>query len=150
MKIDITSFSVSWFGRHTYGLCLSSRSICGWKLWRWRSWSMLHIISLPIFWTVAAIFDQVTRSGSVPPSTRDALYQGLPPTMKCALRSRLQSFQLTEEVLFRYFLFGSKQWLFSFQWSFFSFFVQFTVPKIKEEMEKTLQWLVPLATNTTK
>ncbi|KAG6432686.1 hypothetical protein SASPL_104270 [Salvia splendens] len=65
----------------------------------------------------------VTRSGSVPPSTRDALYQGLPPTVKCALRSRLQSFQLKEE---------------------------FTVPKIKEEMEKTLQWLVPLATNTTK
>ncbi|KAL1543935.1 DNAJ domain protein [Salvia divinorum] len=65
----------------------------------------------------------VTRSGSVPPSTRDALYQGLPPTMKCALRSRMQSFQLKEE---------------------------FTVPKIKEEMEKTLQWLVPMATNTTK
>ncbi|XP_057793462.1 protein PSK SIMULATOR 1-like [Salvia miltiorrhiza] len=65
----------------------------------------------------------VTRSGSVPPSTRDALYQGLPPTIKCALRSRLQSFQLKEE---------------------------FTVPQIKEEMEKTLQWLVPMATNTTK
>ncbi|KAG6390322.1 hypothetical protein SASPL_148054 [Salvia splendens] len=65
----------------------------------------------------------VTRSGSVPPSTRDALYQGLPPTIKCALRSRLQSFQLKEE---------------------------FSVPQIKEEMEKTLQWLVPMATNTTK
>ncbi|KAH6763687.1 Ikzf5, partial [Perilla frutescens var. frutescens] len=65
----------------------------------------------------------VTRSGSVPPSTRDALYQGLPPLIKCALRSRLQSFQLKEE---------------------------FTVPQIKAEMEKTLQWLVPMATNTTK
>ncbi|GFP81343.1 hypothetical protein PHJA_000277600 [Phtheirospermum japonicum] len=65
----------------------------------------------------------VTRSSSVPPSTRDALYQGLPPGIKSALRTRLQSFQLNEEL---------------------------TVPQIKAEMEKTLQWLVPMATNTTK
>ncbi|CAA0827841.1 Protein of unknown function (DUF668 [Striga hermonthica] len=65
----------------------------------------------------------VTRSNSVPPSTRDALYQGLPPTIKSALRAKLQSFQLKEEL---------------------------TVPQIKAEMEKTLQWLVPMATNTTK
>ncbi|CAA0809808.1 Protein of unknown function (DUF668 [Striga hermonthica] len=65
----------------------------------------------------------VTRSNSVPPSTRDALYQGLPPTIKSALRSKLQSFQLTKEL---------------------------TVPQVKAEMEKTLQWLVPMATNTTK
>ncbi|CAA2967190.1 DUF668 domain-containing DUF3475 domain-containing [Olea europaea subsp. europaea] len=65
----------------------------------------------------------VTRSSSVPPSTRDALYHGLPPGIKSALRSKLQSFQLKEEL---------------------------TVPQIKEEMEKTLQWLVPMATNTTK
>ena len=29
-------------------------------------------------------------------------------------------------------------------------FLQLTVPQIKAEMEKTLQWLVPIATNTTK
>ncbi|TYI92607.1 hypothetical protein E1A91_D02G082200v1 [Gossypium mustelinum] len=65
----------------------------------------------------------VSRSNSVPSNTRDSLYQGLPPTIKSALRSRLQSFQLKEEL---------------------------TVPQIKAEMEKTLQWLVPIATNTTK
>ncbi|XVF73948.1 hypothetical protein PTKIN_Ptkin13bG0021900 [Pterospermum kingtungense] len=65
----------------------------------------------------------VSRSSSVPPNTRDSLYQGLPPTIKSALRSRLQSFQIKEEL---------------------------TVPQIKAEMEKTLQWLVPIAANTTK
>lgn len=65
----------------------------------------------------------VTRSSSVPPNTRDTLYQGLPPCIKLALRSKLQSFQLTEEM---------------------------TVQQIKAEMEKTLHWLVPMATNTTK
>lgn len=29
-------------------------------------------------------------------------------------------------------------------------FLQLTIPQIKAEMEKTLQWLVPIATNTTK
>ncbi|TKY51509.1 hypothetical protein E2542_SST23025 [Spatholobus suberectus] len=65
----------------------------------------------------------VSRSTSVPPNTRDALYQGLPPNVKSALRSRLQSFQVKEEL---------------------------TVPQIKAEMEKILQWLVPIAANTTK
>lgn len=65
----------------------------------------------------------VSRSSTMPSSTRDALYQGLPPSIKSALRSRIQSFQVKEEL---------------------------TVPQIKAEMEKTLQWLVPVATNTTK
>ncbi|XP_062022277.1 protein PSK SIMULATOR 1-like isoform X1 [Rosa rugosa] len=65
----------------------------------------------------------VSRSSSVPPNTRDTLYQGLPPGIKSALRSKLQSFQVKEE---------------------------HTVPQIKAEMEKTLQWLVPIAANTTK
>lgn len=65
----------------------------------------------------------VTRSSSVPPNTRDSLYQGLPPSIKSALRSKLQSFHLKEEL---------------------------TIPQIKAQMEKTLQWLVPMATNTTK
>ncbi|GAA0184647.1 hypothetical protein LIER_31935 [Lithospermum erythrorhizon] len=65
----------------------------------------------------------VTRSSSVPQSTRDSLYQGLPPNVKASLRSKLQSFHGKEE---------------------------FTIPQIKAEMEKTLQWIVPMATNTTK
>ncbi|KAK9049936.1 hypothetical protein SSX86_031096 [Deinandra increscens subsp. villosa] len=65
----------------------------------------------------------VTRSSSVPPSTRDSLYQGLPPNIKSAMRSRLHSYHPKEE---------------------------FTITEIKAEMEKTLQWLVPIATNTTK
>ncbi|XP_010256310.1 PREDICTED: uncharacterized protein LOC104596728 isoform X2 [Nelumbo nucifera] len=65
----------------------------------------------------------VSRSSSVPSNTRDTLYQALPPSIKSALRSKLQSFHLKEEL---------------------------TVPQIKAEMEKTLQWLVPIATNTTK
>ncbi|CAN0928278.1 Protein PSK SIMULATOR 1 [Linum grandiflorum] len=65
----------------------------------------------------------VSRSSSVPPSTRDALYQGLPPSIKSALRSKLVFLQVDEEL---------------------------TVPQIKDEMEKTLRWLVPIAANTTK
>ncbi|KAJ9675259.1 hypothetical protein PVL29_024281 [Vitis rotundifolia] len=65
----------------------------------------------------------VSRSSSVPPNMRDALYQGLPPSIKSALRNKLQSFQLKEEL---------------------------TIPQIKAEMEKTLHWLVPIAANTTK
>ncbi|KAJ1695787.1 hypothetical protein LUZ63_012485 [Rhynchospora breviuscula] len=65
----------------------------------------------------------VSRSSSVPPSTRDALYQGLPPGIKSALRSRLQTFEIKEEL---------------------------TVAQIKSEMEKTLRWLVPIANNTTR
>ncbi|XP_050208251.1 protein PSK SIMULATOR 1 [Mercurialis annua] len=65
----------------------------------------------------------VARSGSMPPNTRDSLYQNLPPSIKSALRSKLQSFHVKEEV---------------------------TVTEIKDEMEKTLQWLVPMSTNTAK
>ncbi|XVE86435.1 hypothetical protein DITRI_Ditri18aG0034000 [Diplodiscus trichospermus] len=65
----------------------------------------------------------VARSSSVPANTRDALYQSLPPSIISALRSKLQSFHVKEEL---------------------------TVTEIKDEMEKTLQWLVPVATNTAK
>ncbi|XP_006654440.1 protein PSK SIMULATOR 1-like [Oryza brachyantha] len=65
----------------------------------------------------------VSRSSSIPPTTRDTLYQGLPQTIKSALRSKLQSFEVKEEL---------------------------TVSQIKAEMEKTLRWLVPIANNTTK
>ncbi|GAA0186251.1 hypothetical protein LIER_33539 [Lithospermum erythrorhizon] len=40
----------------------------------------------------------VTRSSSVPPNTRDSLYQGLPPNVKASLCSKLQSFHGKEEV----------------------------------------------------
>ncbi|XP_057973315.1 protein PSK SIMULATOR 1 [Malania oleifera] len=72
---------------------------------------------------IAQIDTLVSRSSSIPPNTRDALYQGLPPSIKSALRSKLLSFQVKEEL---------------------------GVPQIKAEMEKTLRWLVPIATNTTK
>ncbi|XP_031095053.1 uncharacterized protein LOC115999318 [Ipomoea triloba] len=60
---------------------------------------------------------------SLPPNTRDTLYNGLPSAVKAALRSQLQALDTNEEL---------------------------TVPQIKAEMEKTLQWLVPVATDTTK
>lgn len=65
----------------------------------------------------------VSRPSSVPPNTRDTLYRGLPLSIKSALRSKLQSYPVEEEL---------------------------TVPQIKAEMEKILTWLVPVATNTTK
>ncbi|KAM3404266.1 hypothetical protein ACQJBY_007390 [Aegilops geniculata] len=65
----------------------------------------------------------VSRSSSISSNTRDNLYQGLPPTVKSALRPKLQSFEIKEEL---------------------------TVSQIKAEMEKTLRWLVPIAHNTTK
>ncbi|XP_028556470.1 uncharacterized protein LOC110102891 isoform X2 [Dendrobium catenatum] len=65
----------------------------------------------------------VSRSSSVPPNMRDTLYQGLPPSIKNALRAKLHSLQVEEEI---------------------------TVEQIKAEMDKTLRWLVPIANNTTK
>ncbi|BBH09069.1 Protein of unknown function D [Prunus dulcis] len=56
----------------------------------------------------------LSRSSSVPQHMRDTLYQGLPSSVKSALRSKLQ-------------------------------LVELTVPQIKTEMKKTLEWLVPIA-----
>ncbi|XP_022755665.1 uncharacterized protein LOC111303543 [Durio zibethinus] len=63
------------------------------------------------------------RPASLPPNIRDTLYHGLPPTVKKDLRSRLQSIDTNEEL---------------------------SISQVKDEMEKTLRWLVPVATNTTK
>ncbi|GFY86248.1 elongation factor G, putative [Actinidia rufa] len=63
-----------------------------------------------------------SRPTSLPPNMRDQLYHGLPNNVKLALRSRCQT-ETKEEL---------------------------TIPQIKNEMEKTLQWLVPVATNTSK
>ncbi|XP_073305941.1 protein PSK SIMULATOR 2-like [Primulina huaijiensis] len=72
---------------------------------------------------ITQIDNIASRPTSLPPNMRDALYNGLPPTVKDTLRSRIQMFDAHEEL---------------------------TSPQIKAEMEKTLQWLVPIATDTTK
>ncbi|GAV56753.1 DUF668 domain-containing protein/DUF3475 domain-containing protein, partial [Cephalotus follicularis] len=64
-----------------------------------------------------------SRPTSLPPNIRDTLYHGLPTSVKAALRFRLQTVDTQEEL---------------------------SVSQVKNEMEKTLQWLVPFATNTTK
>ncbi|CAL9115316.1 unnamed protein product [Musa textilis] len=65
----------------------------------------------------------VSRPLSLPPTTRDSLYQGLPTRVKAALRTRLQSFDAKEE---------------------------YTVAQIKAEMQKILCWISPIAENTTR
>ncbi|CAI9102546.1 OLC1v1000831C1 [Oldenlandia corymbosa var. corymbosa] len=65
----------------------------------------------------------VARSSSLPQHARETLYQNLPPSLKSPLRSKLRSFHVKE---------------------------QLNTTEIKAEMEKTLQWLVPIATNTAK
>ncbi|KAL3640468.1 hypothetical protein CASFOL_015436 [Castilleja foliolosa] len=63
----------------------------------------------------------VDRSSSLPPNSRETLYQSLPPNLQASLRSKLQAFKLEDEL---------------------------AVAEIKAEMEKMLHWLVPVATNT--
>ncbi|KAL0736276.1 hypothetical protein Bca4012_012486 [Brassica carinata] len=53
----------------------------------------------------------------------DSLYQSLPTGVKLALRSKIKSFKVDKEL---------------------------SVTQIKDEMERTLHWLVPIAANTTK
>ncbi|XP_021733309.1 uncharacterized protein LOC110700128 [Chenopodium quinoa] len=65
----------------------------------------------------------VGRSSSMPANARESLYQSLPPSIKSSLRSKLQSFHVKEEL---------------------------SLPDIKAEMEKTLEWLVPIASSTVK
>ncbi|KAJ6744461.1 hypothetical protein OIU79_030735 [Salix purpurea] len=72
---------------------------------------------------VMQIDNLVARSSSMPPNGKDTLYQSLPPGVKSALRSKLQSFHVKDEL---------------------------TITEIKDTMEKTLQWLVPMSTNTAK
>ncbi|KAF3585608.1 hypothetical protein F2Q69_00028541 [Brassica cretica] len=64
-----------------------------------------------------------SRPSSLPSNVRDTLYNALPVYVKAALRPRLQSLDPEEEL---------------------------SVSEIKAEMEKSLKWLVPFATNTTK
>ncbi|KAI5402823.1 protein PSK SIMULATOR 2 isoform X2 [Lathyrus oleraceus] len=69
------------------------------------------------------IYMIASRPASLPPNTRDTLYQGLPNNIKSALPSRLQSISIPKEQSFT---------------------------QIKAEMDKTLKWLVPFAANTIK
>ncbi|XP_010460882.1 PREDICTED: uncharacterized protein LOC104741681 [Camelina sativa] len=64
-----------------------------------------------------------SRPLSLPSNVRDTLYNALPATVKTALRPRLQTLDPEEEL---------------------------SVSEMKAEMEKSLQWLVPFAANTTK
>ncbi|XP_028119803.1 uncharacterized protein LOC114317291 isoform X2 [Camellia sinensis] len=65
----------------------------------------------------------VARCSSMPSHLRETLYKNLPPSMRSTLRSKLQSSHVKEGL---------------------------TVTEIKDEMEKTLSWLVPTAINTAK
>ncbi|KAL7184860.1 hypothetical protein ACSBR2_026913 [Camellia fascicularis] len=64
-----------------------------------------------------------SRPTSLPPNMRDQLYHGYPNSVKIALSSRCQTIDTKEEL---------------------------TIPQIKPEMEKTHQWLVSVASNTSK
>ncbi|KAJ7957876.1 DUF668 family protein [Quillaja saponaria] len=64
-----------------------------------------------------------SRPTSLPPNTRDILYQGLPNYVKKALPSRLQATDVKKE---------------------------FSISQVKADLDKTLEWLLPLATNTIK
>ncbi|XP_061363705.1 protein PSK SIMULATOR 2-like [Gastrolobium bilobum] len=64
-----------------------------------------------------------SRPAALPPNMRDTLYHGLPNNIKNALPSRLQNVDATKGL---------------------------SITQVKAEMDKTLQWLTPFATNTTK
>ncbi|WVY89020.1 hypothetical protein V8G54_037871 (chloroplast) [Vigna mungo] len=74
----------------------------------------------------ANIINQINMIASrptvLPPNMRDTLYHGLPNNIKNALPSRLQNADAMK---------------------------QLSITEVKAEMDKTLQWLTPFATNTT-
>ncbi|XP_022633763.1 uncharacterized protein LOC106754704 isoform X1 [Vigna radiata var. radiata] len=65
----------------------------------------------------------VAKSTTPAANTKDSLYQSLPPNIKLVLRSNLPSFHVAEEL---------------------------SVADVRSEIKKTLRWLVPMATNTSK
>ncbi|XP_027942581.1 uncharacterized protein LOC114196219 isoform X1 [Vigna unguiculata] len=65
----------------------------------------------------------VAKSSMPAANTKDSLYQSLPPNIKLVLRSNLPSFDVAEEL---------------------------SVADVKSEIKKTLRWLKPMATNTSK
>ncbi|XP_062219284.1 protein PSK SIMULATOR 1-like [Phragmites australis] len=72
---------------------------------------------------ISQIDNIVSRSSVPPQSTRDALYHGLPPNVKTALRTRLLTCAESQEL---------------------------PITHIRSSMEKTLQWIVPVANNTAR
>lgn len=72
---------------------------------------------------ISQIDNIVSRSSVPPQSTRDTLYQGLPPNVKSALRTRLQTCPEPQEV---------------------------PITQTRSSLEKTLQWIVPVASNTAR
>lgn len=72
---------------------------------------------------ISQIDNIVSRSSVPPQSTRDALYQSLPPNVKSALRTRLITPTESQEV---------------------------PITRTRSSMEKTLQWIVPVANNTAR
>uniref|UniRef100_A0ACD5ZIE0 Uncharacterized protein n=1 Tax=Avena sativa TaxID=4498 RepID=A0ACD5ZIE0_AVESA len=72
---------------------------------------------------ISQIDNIVSRSSVPPQSTRDTLYQGLPPNVKSALRTRLQTCSESQEV---------------------------PITQTRSSLEKTLQWIVPVASNTAR
>uniref|UniRef100_A0A0A9F2N5 DUF668 domain-containing protein n=1 Tax=Arundo donax TaxID=35708 RepID=A0A0A9F2N5_ARUDO len=72
---------------------------------------------------ISQIDNIVSRSSVPPQSTRDALYHGLPPNVKSALRTRLLNCSEPQEL---------------------------PITQIRCSMEKTLQWIVPVANNTAR
>lgn len=72
---------------------------------------------------ISQIDNIVSRSSVPPQSTRDVLYQGLPASVKSALRTRLLTSTESQEV---------------------------PITQIRFSMEKTLQWIVPVANNTAR
>ncbi|KAK3154334.1 hypothetical protein QOZ80_2BG0189200 [Eleusine coracana subsp. coracana] len=72
---------------------------------------------------ISQIDNIVSRSTVPPQSTRDALYHGLPPNVKSSLRTRLLNCSEAQ---------------------------QLPITQIRSSMEKTLQWIVPVANNTAR
>lgn len=90
------------------------------------------------------------------PNTRNTLYSGFPINVKMALRSRLLSFNIEEEVclnqilLFLLLKFGRCLYIYIYDGGNMFFFLQLTISLIKAKMEKTLGWISLMAENTIK
>ncbi|KAG8070991.1 hypothetical protein GUJ93_ZPchr0006g42998 [Zizania palustris] len=72
---------------------------------------------------ISQIDNIVSRSTVPPQSTRDALYQGLPPNIKSDLRTKLLNCSESQVV---------------------------SIIQVRSSMEKTLLWIVPVANNTAR
>ena len=98
----------------------------------------------------------------MPPNTRDNLYQGLPPTMKAALRVRLQQSSKKDEVRLKSSLSLQPLYMYMCIVEYEIIIIQLvllltheavpqlSMDELKCELYKILDWLVPVASNTTK